>query len=139
MTTGDFRGAKLAILVGDRIVVILRDDITSIPWPGDWDLPGGAREPGESPADCVIRETQEELGLDYSEADFCWSRDYVIPSGARDWFFVTEQPDFDPAQVHFGCEGQEWRISGLDWYLGDPRVIPHQRDHVKDYLEVRNR
>lgn len=30
----------------------------------DWDLPGGVVDPGESPADCVVREVQEELGLD---------------------------------------------------------------------------
>jgi 8-oxo-dGTP diphosphatase len=30
----------------------------------DWDLPGGVVDPGESPADCVVREVREELGLD---------------------------------------------------------------------------
>ncbi len=71
MATGDFKGAKLAILVDDRIVVIQRDEIPEIPWPGFWDLPGGAREPGESPSECVIRETWEELGLEYAPTDFC--------------------------------------------------------------------
>ncbi len=139
MATGDFKGVKLAILAGDRIVVILRDDIPTIPWPGYWDLPGGEREPGESPVECAIRETEEELGLAFSPADLCWSREYIIPSGARDWFFVTEQPGFDPGRVRFGLEGQKWQVSGLNWYLGDARVIPHQRDHVKDYLALRNR
>ncbi len=139
MATGEFKGAKLAILIADRIVTILRDDVPTIPWPGYWDLPGGAREPGESPEQCVIRETREELGLDFSAIELCWSRDYIIPSGVRDWFFVTEQPGLDPARVRFGQEGQKWRISGLDWYLGDPLVIPHQRDHLKDYLAVRKR
>lgn len=30
----------------------------------DWDLPGGVVDPGESPAQCVVREIDEELGLD---------------------------------------------------------------------------
>ena len=29
----------------------------------DWDLPGGIVDPGESPAHCVVREIEEELGL----------------------------------------------------------------------------
>lgn len=29
----------------------------------DWDLPGGVVDPGESPAQCVVREIHEELGL----------------------------------------------------------------------------
>jgi 8-oxo-dGTP pyrophosphatase MutT (NUDIX family) len=30
----------------------------------DWDLPGGVVDPGESPAHCVVREIDEELGID---------------------------------------------------------------------------
>ena len=30
----------------------------------DWDLPGGVVDPGESPAHCVVREIDEELGVD---------------------------------------------------------------------------
>lgn len=30
----------------------------------EWDLPGGVVDPGESPATCVEREVQEELGLE---------------------------------------------------------------------------
>ena len=30
----------------------------------EWDLPGGVVDPGESPAQCVVREVREELGLD---------------------------------------------------------------------------
>ncbi|MBC7310418.1 MAG: NUDIX hydrolase [Actinomycetales bacterium] len=32
----------------------------------DWDLPGGVVDPGESPATCVVREVEEELGLTLS-------------------------------------------------------------------------
>ena len=35
----------------------------------DWDLPGGVVDPGESPATCVVREIDEELGLEVSVRD----------------------------------------------------------------------
>ena len=59
--TEPFLGAKLAILVHDRVVTILRDDIPTIPWPGCWDLPGGAREGVETPEETVLRELKAEL------------------------------------------------------------------------------
>lgn len=33
------------------------------PWPQVWEMPGGAVDPGESPAEAAVRETEEETGL----------------------------------------------------------------------------
>ena len=43
---------------GDRVA------LCQLTYKKDWDLPGGIVDPGESPADCVVREVKEELGLD---------------------------------------------------------------------------
>ena len=102
----DFHGAKLAILRGAKIVTILRDNTPDIPWPSYWDLPGGGREGPETPEACVLRELQEELGLTLAAADLHWRMEAFTPEGQRIWFFVSEQPGFDPETVCFGDEGQ---------------------------------
>ena len=134
--TEPFLGAKLAIFVGDRIVTILRDDIPTIPWPGHWDLPGGAREPGETPEACVLRELWEELGLRLSEADLI-HKAQGRRKGRNVWFFAAEQPDFRDADVVFGDEGQEWRLAPVDWFLAHEKAVAHQKDSIRSYLELR--
>lgn len=134
----DFHGAKLAILVRDRIVTILRDDMPTIPWPAHWDLPGGGREGDESPLACVLRELCEELGLAWSQEQITWSG-YFPNDEAGVWFFVAEQPDFDPDAVLFGNEGQGWRLAPIHWFLDEARSIPAHRECLKTYLAFRPR
>lgn len=133
----DFHGAKLAILTGNRIVTILRDDRPGLPWPGFWDLPGGGREGKETPEACVLRELDEELGLRLTLADLHWRMEAFTPEGLRVWFFVSEQGDFDPQTVQFGDEGQDWRLAEIDWFLADPGVIPRHRDRLRTYLDFK--
>jgi 8-oxo-dGTP diphosphatase len=52
-----------AVLVdaAGRMLLQLRDDIPTIPFPGMWAIPGGMLEPGETPLACIVREVEEEL------------------------------------------------------------------------------
>ena len=67
-----FGGAKLILLIGGQLLVIRRDDRPDILWPGHLDFPGGGREGAETAEACVLRETEEELGLRLSPADLVW-------------------------------------------------------------------
>ena len=42
----EFDGCKLAILYEDKILTYLRDNNLNIPYPNQYDLPGGGREKG---------------------------------------------------------------------------------------------
>ncbi|CAN00159.1 conserved hypothetical protein [Clavibacter michiganensis subsp. michiganensis NCPPB 382] len=52
-----------------RILLQLRDDIPTIPFPGMWAIPGGMLEPGETPLACIVREVEEELGVRIAPAE----------------------------------------------------------------------
>ena len=47
-----------------QVLLFLRDDKDSIPYPNCWDIPGGHVESGETPEECIVREMQEEIGID---------------------------------------------------------------------------
>ena len=134
--TEPFHGAKIAILVGDQIVTILRDDILTIPWPGYWDLPGGGRENDETPIECALRELDEELGFTIDPARITWLTQHRSPPSYI-WFLAVELPEFNHSMVNFGDEGQEWRLVTLDWFLSNNRTIPYHKDRLTAYLKQR--
>lgn len=54
-------GASALILSEDKILLFLRDNIQTIPYPDCWSFPGGQIEQGESPDEAIRRELQEEV------------------------------------------------------------------------------
>ncbi|MDX2484452.1 MAG: NUDIX hydrolase [Pseudodonghicola sp.] len=129
-----FSGAKLALFLGPDLLVIQRDDRPDIPWPGHWDLPGGGREGIETPVDCALRETREEVDLTLSPDQITWSRSYLRPHG-RVWFFVAHLPAARVADVRLGDEGQDWCLMAPRTYCRHPLAVPHFAETLALYLE----
>ena len=130
-----FMGSKLALFIGSELLVIRRDDRPDIPWPDYWDLPGGGREGTESPRDCVLRETYEEVGVKLHENDFVWSNTYLRPGGWV-WFFAAHLPETAQDLVRFGSEGQGWRLMAPQEYCEHPMAVPHFKTQLSQYLAV---
>lgn len=129
---GDFVGAKVALLCGARILVYLRDDHVGLPWAGRWDLPGGGREAGETPEQCVLREVGEEFGLHLRPARLIWRR--VFPSmmdARRDSVFFAGHIDADDiSAIRFGSEGQRWEMTEVAAFMAHPLGIPEMQRRV---------
>lgn len=51
----------------NEVLLQLRDDKPTIPYPNMWALPGGHRDPHETPRECIVREVKEKLGIELHE------------------------------------------------------------------------
>ena len=136
----EFSGCKIALLCDDKLLTILRDDISTIPWPNMWELPGGGREDEETPFECVQREVFEELGLKLEEADIVWIKEYkgMLDPDETSIFMVGTITQEDFASIVFGDEGQAYQMMDVSQFLSDKKVIPQLQDRLIDYLEVRS-
>ena len=133
----DFQGCKIALICGDKVLTILRDDKDDIPCPNMWELPGGGREGNESPFECATREVYEELGIHLDEDCLFWSKIYpsVIFKDKQSVFMVGQlsQDQFD--SITFGDEGQAYKLMNIEEFLTSSQVVPQLQGRLRDYLE----
>ena len=134
----EFSGCKIALICDDKLLTILRDDISTIPWPNMWELPGGGREDEETPFECVQREVFEELGLKLEEADILWAKEYqgMLDPDETSIFMVGTITQEDFASIVFGDEGQAYQMMDVSQFLAAAKVIPQLQSRLRDYLEV---
>ena len=135
----EFSGCKIALLCDDKLLTILRDDKSNIPYPNTWELPGGGREGEETPFECVQREVFEELALKLEEADIVWAKAYqeMLDPDKTSIFMVGTITQEDFASIVFGDEGQAYQMMDVSQFLADEKVVPQLQDRLSDYLEVR--
>lgn len=133
---GDFDGAKLALIGQGTVLTLLRDDFAHIPFPNMWDFPGGARDPGETPQETVLRELREELGLHLAPADLIWACPFPGDNvgGRTVWFFAGHLPTDAADRITMGDEGQGWAIMPIETFLTHPDAIPHLQDQLRQAL-----
>lgn len=129
-----FDGAKAALIHGQALAVLRRDDRPDIPSPNMIDLPGGGREGAETPLDCVRREIQEEIGLDVTADQFRVARPYRASSGAVTWFLVAGITREQATGLRLGDEGQACWMMDVQGFLADPEAITSLQDRLRRYL-----
>ena len=128
-----FHGAKVALFLGDQLLVLLRDDRPDILFPGHWDFPGGGSEDDETPFEPLVRETIEEVGLVLPESAVVWSveLDAAHHPGQRVWFYVARLPASAANQIVFGNEGLCWALMSPAQFLALGNAVPSLADRLR--------
>lgn len=133
----DFIGVKIALLCGDSLVVIQRDNKPGLRFADMWDMPGGGREDNETPFECVAREIVEELGIKISQDSVVSEKAYpAIHDPTLTSYFMVATINLDTiAAIKFGNEGQGWKMMTIDDFMSDPKVIEALKERLADYLD----
>jgi 8-oxo-dGTP diphosphatase len=134
--TSSFSGSKIVLHFNCQLVSYLRDNKSHIPFPGRWDLPGGGREMDESPAQCAMREVEEEFGLRIPVERITWIRRYEsnVEAGLCTYFLVAPLFSDEIGQIIFGDEGERWRMMSFDEFLSEDQAIPDLQSRLRDWL-----
>ena len=135
----EFNGVKTALFIGDNLLVIQRDNIPDLRYPGMWDFVGGGREKNESPVECAQREISEELGIKIADKQFIWEKIYPSADfpGQNAVFLVAKTAESHAAEIVFGDEGQGWKLVSIDEFLVEENAVPFLAPRLNDYLAQR--
>lgn len=112
------------------------------PGRGQWSVPGGRIEPGERAAEAVVREVEEETGLQVRPTGLAGVVERVGPDGVVyeiEDYFARVTPGTDPQAIRAGDDADDvgWFspteldrldcVEGLVEALSGWKVIPRQR------------
>ncbi|MDJ0518685.1 MAG: NUDIX domain-containing protein [Trichodesmium sp. MO_231.B1] len=96
------QGSVIILLNSDnKILLVLRDNKDSIPFPNTWNLLGGFIEKGESPEECIRREIREEIEIELGNINLF--QKYNVYN--REHYIFWKQIDLDLTQIKLN-EGQ---------------------------------
>ena len=84
------RVTAYAVVVRDAALLLTQlSEASPVFAPGLWTLPGGGLEPGEQPAEALVRELHEETGLEVVEAGLLDARSYLAERNGTRWNVVA--------------------------------------------------
>jgi ADP-ribose pyrophosphatase YjhB (NUDIX family) len=128
-----FQTSHAILLVSDKYVLQLRDNIPTISAAGQWSLFGGMKNDNETPLQAINREVLEELSVKPGGYKFLWFTDYYSDferAMIRTYFFVVDVTAV--WHEHRLTEGQAVGVFKFE-QLADLDVASVMREAIEKY------
>ena len=114
-----------------EILLFLRDNKKTIPYPGQWDILGGTVEKDESFEQAIKRELMEEIELDLK--DFELFKIYKWPNSKEAVFYAKLDIDINKINLH---EGQKLKYFTKKELLAENLAF-YGNKIVRDFLKAK--
>ena len=126
--TNQRRRGVVAVIVRERRLLVIRRS-RFVTAPGAHCFPGGGIESGETEAEAVVRELNEELNLAGTAVRRLWQS--TTERGVHlAWWHVTISPSAVPVP-------NPEEVDACDWYsLAEIRVLPHLLESNHSFLDA---
>jgi 8-oxo-dGTP diphosphatase len=132
----NFHGTKVAILVGDKLLMLLRDNKPGLFNANMWDFPGGGRKGKENHQECAIREIREELGIKINSKSFIWEKIYPAQKDPNQKaFFIVAKISGENIKGIKLNEGQKWALFDKETFFKKDNVVEALKLRFNDYLK----
>jgi NAD+ diphosphatase len=125
----------MLVQAGDRALLSRRQGAPA----HRWSALAGFVEPGETPEEAVMRETQEETGINVAAVEYVASQPWPFPSALMlgFWAFVdpadagAPEPELEPSEL---VEARWFERSELTAAIGAGRIVPPPVGTIGNYL-----
>jgi 8-oxo-dGTP diphosphatase len=124
----DTATATALIFHDGKLLMLLRDDIPTIPSPDTWSLIGGTMEDGETPLETLKREVQEEIGVVPSNIT------YIGKPDRERYRYFAHMTDEERLKVKLGNEGQKLEFFEID-ELKNIKTNPRMKKWIDNHSD----
>jgi len=121
-------GSKGLVIYKGKLLLVLRDNKSDIPWPNTWEYIGGGKELGESFEETGLREIEEEFGIRPKNYTFLGIENYPGRQAGR---FIAILSDEEFQNIHFGNEGVKF-----NWFTLEEATKLEMAPNLKKFLEI---
>jgi len=121
-------GVGVIITKGQEVLLLRRKNVHGA---GTWSTPGGHLDFGESPAECAIRETREETGLDIETVQFRAITNDVFAAEGRHYITIWMEGRWSAGEPTVAAPYESSEVAWFAWdALPQPLFLPLQ--HLLD-------
>ena len=125
MTTNYPRVGVAAIIIRNNQVLLIRRK--NVHGAGSWSTPGGHLDFGETPEQCAIRETQEEVGIEIKDVQFVAATNDFFAASEKHYITLWMAGSYVSGEPKITADYEVAELGWFDWNsLPIPLFIPFE-------------
>lgn len=127
-------GVGVIIRNGDRVLLMKRQNSHG---DGNWSMPGGHLEYGESPQECAMREAEEEVGVQITDLTFRAITNDIFEEEGKHYVTIWMEGKYVSGEARVNSAREMSAIGWFSWSaLPAPRFLPLEHLFAQGYLPI---